>query len=87
MDKQKLMKEFLETKIYLDERDGICNFANDLRRKYPDLIGLVDFAKIYRKIVNYRIKKYGTSVIGYTQFVDVYTFEMDAIRNDKEVKR
>ena len=41
-----------ETKIYLAERDGSCNYANDLRRKYPELLGLVDISKIFIKIVN-----------------------------------
>lgn len=57
-------KNFIEAKIYLDEKDGNCNYTNDLRRKYPEYLGLVDFAKVYRRIVNYRIKKYGTSKIG-----------------------
>lgn len=87
MNKEKLMKEFLETKIYLDERDGTCNFSNDLRRKYPELIGVVDFANIYRRIVNYRIKKYGTSIIGYSQTNNIYDFEMEALRDLKEKKK
>ena len=63
MDKEKLLKEFMETKIYLDERDGTCNFSNDLRRKYPEYIGILDFANIYRRIVNYRIAVFGTSTL------------------------
>ena len=61
MDKNILYKNYLETKIYLTERDGSCNYANDLRRKYPELLNVVDISKIFIKIVNYRVKKYGTS--------------------------
>lgn len=74
MDKSILYKNYLETKIYLDERDGSCNYANDLRRKYQELIDLVDISKIFIKIVNYRVKKYGTSRIGYTDW-DNATYE------------
>ena len=56
--------KFIEAKIYIEEKDGTCIYTNDLRRKYPEYIEIVDFAKIYRRIVNYRIKKYGTSKIG-----------------------
>lgn len=49
-------KNFLEAKIYLEERDGGCNYANDLRRKYPEYVDLVNITDIYRRIVNYRVK-------------------------------
>lgn len=74
MDKNILYKNYLETKIYLAERDGSCNYANDLRRKYPEYINLVDISKIFIKIVNYRVKKYGTSRIGYSDW-DGATYE------------
>lgn len=64
-------KNFLEAKIYLEERDGGCNYANDLRRKYPEYVGLVNITDIYRRIVNYRVKKYGNSRIGYSEWDDL----------------
>lgn len=67
-------KKFIEAKMYLDERDGSCNYANDLRRKYPEYVGLINIADVYRRIVNYRIKKYGTSRIGYTDW-DLSTYD------------
>ena len=62
--------KYLEEKIYQDEKDGGCNYANDLRRKYPEYIDLVDISKIFIRIVNYRVKKYGTSRIGYSSWDD-----------------
>lgn len=74
MDKNILYKNYLETKIYLDERDGGLNYANDLRRKYPEYVDVLDISKIFIRIVNYRVKKYGTSRIGYSDW-DNATYE------------
>lgn len=69
-------KNFLEAKIYLENRDGAINYANDLRRKYPEYVGILNFADIYRRIVNYRVKKYGTSRIGYSCWDDPTIYQM-----------
>ena len=81
-------KKFIEAKMYLDERDGSCNYANDLRRKYPEYVDLVNISDVFRRIVNYRVKKYGTSRIGYTEW-DLATYEekMKAATNFRNRKR
>lgn len=77
-------KNFLEAKIYLENRDGTINYANDLRRKYPEYVGLLNFADIYRRIVNYRVKKYGTSRIGYSSWDDVSSIEKRRFLTNKK---
>ena len=71
MDKKEAYIKFIEAKIYLDERDGGCNYANDLRRKYPEYVDLINVSDVFRRIVNYRVKKYGTSRIGYSGWNDL----------------
>lgn len=86
-DKQQLLKNYLEAKIYIDERDGGLNYANDLRRKYPEYLGLVDFTKIYIKITKYRCKRYGTSRLGYSDW-DITTIEeKQRYKNNKKNKQ
>lgn len=80
-------KNFLEAKIYIDNRDGSINYANDLRRKYPEYVGLLNFADIYRRIVNYRVKKYGTSRIGYSCWDDVSSMEKTRYIKNKKIKQ
>jgi len=71
MDKKDSYIKFIEAKLYLAERDGGCNYANDLRRKYPEYVDLVNISDVFRRIVNYRVKKYGTSRIGYSCWDDL----------------
>ena len=81
-------KKFLEAKVYIDERDGGCNYANDLRRKYPEYVGVLNITDIFRRIVNYRVKKYGTSRIGYSCWDDpTYEEKMRNINNRKYKRR
>lgn len=53
---------YYEKILYFKERDSVRN-TNELINRNTNFEGLVDFQKIYRYIVNYRIKKYGTSSI------------------------
>lgn len=80
-------KNFLEAKIFVEEKDGGCNYANDLRRKYPEYTGLLNFTDIYRRIVNYRVKKYGTSRIGYSSWDDVSALEKKRFLTNKKNKQ
>ena len=54
--------DFYEIMIYEWAKDSIKN-TNELINTYIQYDGLVNWQKIYRVIVNYRIKKYGTSSI------------------------
>ena len=54
--------DLLEIMIYEWSKESIENI-NQLRNKYSQYEEQVDFGKIYRCIVDYRISKYGTSSI------------------------
>ena len=54
--------DLLEIMIYEWSKESIENI-NQLRNKYIQYEGQVDFGKIYRCVVDYRISKYGTSSI------------------------
>ena len=54
--------DLLEIMIYEWAKDYIVN-TNQLRTQYKQYEGKVNFEKIYREIVRYRIEKYGTSSI------------------------
>lgn len=54
--------DLLEIMIYEWAKDYIVN-TNQLRTQYKQYEGQVNFEKIYRVIVDYRIAKYGTSSI------------------------
>lgn len=54
--------DLLEIMIYEWAKESIENI-NQLRKKYIQYEEQIDFGKIYRCIVDYRISKYGTSSI------------------------
>lgn len=54
--------EFYEKMIFNWEKENVYS-CEDLRRRYKQFNDLVDFTKIYRCIINWRIKKWGSSSI------------------------
>ena len=54
--------EFYERMIFEWSKDSVKN-TNELKNTYIQYDGLVNWQKIYRAIVDYRIEKYGTSSI------------------------
>lgn len=56
-----------EMYIFEAEKD-LCRNNGELCRRYKQFKGKVDYAKIYRFIVNYRVEKYGTSFLGNNYF-------------------
>lgn len=61
MDSKDFTKEYYEAKIFNELKDTSFAGINDIKKKYPNLD--IDYYNVYRKILNYRIKKYGTSFI------------------------
>lgn len=65
LSKEQFKKKMIEKKIYDELKDKLFVTATILRAMYPEYEGIVDFGNIYKKIVEYRIKKYGTSMTSY----------------------
>ncbi len=61
MNQVEFKKKLIEELIFFDEKDIGVNTINQLRLKYNCLGFDLDYSTIYRKIVNYRINKYGCS--------------------------
>lgn len=59
MDNKSFTKTYYETKIFNELKDIFFVGVNDMKKRYPDLD--VDYYDIYRRILNYRIEKYGSS--------------------------
>lgn len=57
--------KLIETKIYEELKDVLFVTAGLIRVKYPEYEGLIDYGRVYRRIVKYRIKTYGTSMTSY----------------------
>ena len=62
MAKEEIKQLFLENQIFNEWKD--CNIKNSdfLRLKYQGLE--IDFSRLYRNIINYQVKTYGTSLNG-----------------------
>lgn len=60
MNKDDFKKQLLETQIYNELKDSAITGANYIRNKWEGLD--IDYSKVYRKIVNYQVKKYGASL-------------------------
>ena len=54
--------------IVFNQEKELCSSSNQLINKHRNLIGKVDFTKVYRCIINYRIKKYGNGVVNNMYF-------------------
>lgn len=52
----------MATKIFQEEKDKAIVSINHLRNKYITYEDILDFKKLYIKIVNYQIKKYGKQI-------------------------
>lgn len=60
MNKEEFRKKLIEQTIFEELKD-CCISNNYLRKKYQGLD--IDHNKVYRRIINYRISKYGSSFI------------------------
>lgn len=80
MDQVEFRNKFIEQAIFENEKDVGVNTCNQLRLKYNYLELDLDYTSIYRKIVNYRIAKYGTS-----RLAEEYKFEQKIKLNNMKV--
>jgi hypothetical protein len=74
MQKEKLTKEefkirLLEQQIFDELKDGYFGGVAYIRSKYEGTG--IDYSKLYRRIVNYRIATYGTSNIDIPELVGI----------------
>lgn len=60
-NKEDFMKKVLEEKIFNELKDCYFGGKKDMISRYKDY--QVDYDDIYRRIINYRIEKYGTSFV------------------------
>lgn len=85
MNKEEFKKKLMEQQIF-DELKDCCISNNYIRLKYQGLD--IDHNKVYRRIVNYRIKKYGTSfLISPAQGVIKTTREYRKINANSNVRK
>lgn len=60
MNREKFKKELLENYIFNELKDCCFSGINYIRNKYQG--AEIDFSKVYRRIVNYQVNKYGYSL-------------------------
>lgn len=63
MDKDLFKKQYYEQQMFNDLRDTPFDTLRYIKKTYPDYDTKygVDYFQVYRRIMNYRIKRYGTS--------------------------
>lgn len=65
LTKEQFIKKTYEEMIYNELKDKLFVTATIVKALYPEYEGIVDYSVIYKKIVDYRIKTYGTSATNY----------------------
>ena len=73
--------ELIEEIIFYNEKDIGVNTVNQLRLKYNDCGYDLDYSSIYRRIVNYRIAKYGTSRLAENYIIES-KIKLKSIKDD-----
>ena len=61
MDKEQFKILLIEEQIFEELKDGYFGGVNYIRNKYEG--SGIDVSRVYRRIANYRIERYGTSWI------------------------
>ena len=59
--KEEFIQRVLEEKVFAELKDNYFGGIKDIKYKYRDYN--IDFDRVYRRIINYRIDKYGTSFV------------------------
>ena len=77
MDREEFKRRLLEEQIFEELKDGYFGGINYIRCKYEG--SGIDFSRVYRRIINYRIEKFGTSSLP--------SPKMYSIKSRKEAKR
>ena len=60
MERKEFKQRVLEDQIFNELKDGVLRSSEYLRKKYQGTD--VNFTRLYRRIINYQIKTYGTSL-------------------------
>ena len=60
MNREDFKKKLIESQIFNELKDSAITGANYLRNKYEGAD--IDYSRLYRRIVNYQVKKYGHSL-------------------------
>lgn len=60
MDKEEFKKRLIETQIFNELKDCHFSGANYIKNKWQGLD--IDYSRVYRRIVNYQVKTYGSSL-------------------------
>ena len=77
MDKEEFKIQLLEQQIFDELKDGYFGGIGYIITKYEG--SGIDYSRVYRRIINYRIKAFGTSTVF---FNDYYTRQERIKQND-----
>ena len=69
-DKEEFKRQLLEELVFENEKDTALICANRIRSKYQDYD--LDFTKLYAKLVNYQIKKFGNPLGNPSVVINLY---------------
>ncbi len=82
MDKEEFKIKLIESQIYEELKDSPFPGLKYLQGKYQGL--KIDISKVYRKIVNYQVKKYGESLTSRRYWMLYSKNGKKGVRNAKE---
>lgn len=82
MTKEEFIIRLIEQQIFDELKDGYFSGINYIRMKYEG--SGIDFSRLYRRIVNYRIREYGTS--SFPNLTDYYRSD-ERLKQNQNIKR
>ena len=82
--KEEFIRQLLEQQIFDELKEGYFGGCGYIRAKYEGTG--IDASRVYRRIVNYRIKKYGTSTLENPSYYTYYTRE-DRIKQAGNIRQ
>jgi hypothetical protein len=84
MEREEFKKQLLEQQIFDELKDGYFGGINYIRCKWEGTG--IDHSRVYRRIVNYRIKVYGTSSIPNPTYYNIKTKE-ERLKESNDARR
>lgn len=81
MNREEFKTRLLEQQIFEELKDGYFGGIGYIRTKYEG--SGIDFSRVYRRIINYRIKEFGTSTI----ICNSYYTKQDRIRQNANIRK
>lgn len=85
MVKEEFEQRVLEQQIFNDLKDASIWSSEYVRKKYQGLN--IDYSRLYRRIINYQIKTYGTSLNDRSFPTEDYEKRKNRINNRKRQRR